>query len=89
MTQLGEGMTKEKTLTDELRKAMRECGLTQYRIARESGLTEAALSRFRRGIRSLSLLSAERLAASLGLRLTAERPRASKLGTGKRRAGGK
>jgi cyanate lyase len=35
-----------KKLTDQLRQAVNDCGLTRYRIAKETGISEATLSKF-------------------------------------------
>jgi DNA-binding phage protein len=57
------------TLTDSLRTAIRESGLTCYRIAKDTGVDKAVLSRFLRGSVSPQLDAADRLAAYLGLQL--------------------
>jgi transcriptional regulator with XRE-family HTH domain len=57
------------TLTDSLRTAIRESGLTCYRIAKDTGIDKATLSRFLRGSVSPQLDVADRLAAYLGLHL--------------------
>lgn len=58
-----------KTVSDQLREAIGAATVTRYRIAQETGISEAALSRFVRGIRSLDLLSVDKLAAFLKLEL--------------------
>jgi hypothetical protein len=66
-------MSKSKpkpTLTDALRAATRQSGLTCYRIARGAGIPESCLLRFLAGETSLRLDRADRLVAYLGLRLT-------------------
>jgi transcriptional regulator with XRE-family HTH domain len=66
-------MTKSKshpTLTDVLRAAMEQSGLTVYRIGKATGIDAANLRRFVRGEMSVRLDKADRLAAYLGLRLT-------------------
>ena len=50
--------------------AIKSAGVTRYRIARETGIDEAALSRFMSGERGLDLSTVDRLAAYLGLQLT-------------------
>ncbi|MCE9589085.1 MAG: helix-turn-helix transcriptional regulator [Planctomycetes bacterium] len=57
-------------LLDELKRAMEADGRSRYRIAKDSGLTEAALSRLVSGERGLSVESAERLADVLDLKIT-------------------
>ncbi len=56
-------------MTEVLKTAIMESGLSRYRIAQETGNTEASLCRFVSGETSLRLDKADRLAAYLGLRL--------------------
>jgi hypothetical protein len=51
------GMAKRrpKTLTDQLRQAIDDCGLTRYRISKETGISESTLSKFYLGQRGLSM----------------------------------
>ena len=58
------------TVSESLRQAMLDSGLSAYRLAAESGVNVAAVLRFRSGERSLKLESVDRLAAVLGLKLT-------------------
>ena len=46
---------KPKPLTDQLRQAIDDSGLTRYRIAQETGLSESTLSKFYLGQRGLSM----------------------------------
>jgi transcriptional regulator with XRE-family HTH domain len=65
-------MSKSKpkpTLTDALRAAVEQSGLTGYRIALATGIDNSNLARFLRGELSLRLDKADRLAAYLGLQL--------------------
>jgi transcriptional regulator with XRE-family HTH domain len=50
-------MAKKRSnlLTDQLRRALDESGLTRYRIAQETGVSESALSQFYNGHRGLSI----------------------------------
>ena len=57
------------TLTDVLRTAIEQSGVTRYRIAKETEIPESHLGRFVRGEMSVRLDKADRLAAYLGLRL--------------------
>jgi transcriptional regulator with XRE-family HTH domain len=62
--------TKPKpTITDVLRAAIEQSGLTRYRIAKDTGIDEAGLMRFMRGETSLRLDKADVLAEYLGLTL--------------------
>ena len=65
-------MSKSKaTLTDVLKAAIEESGLTQYRIAQDTGILATSLSRFMRDETSLRLDKADILADYLGLELEA------------------
>jgi len=66
-------MTPDETMTDALRRAVRESGLSYYAICRETGLVEDSLSRFMRGKQSLRLDKADAVAKFFGLRLTRRR----------------
>ncbi|MFZ1933869.1 MAG: helix-turn-helix transcriptional regulator [Thermoguttaceae bacterium] len=67
-------MSKRKpTMTNALKAAITESGLTRYRIAKDTGIDEAALMRFMRGETSLRLDKADVLAEYLGLELVKKR----------------
>lgn len=57
-------------ITDVLRRAILDSGLPLLRVAEETGVDRASISRFVAGKRSLRLDVADRLAAYLGLELT-------------------
>ena len=63
--------TRHKTITDQLREAIRESGLTHYRLGKDSGVDIAAIDRFVAG-REPKGGTIDRLARILGLEL---RPR--------------
>ncbi|MDY0165280.1 MAG: helix-turn-helix transcriptional regulator [Thermoguttaceae bacterium] len=63
-------MSKPLTLSETLRRAMRGCGLTRYRLAQQAGIAEHTVSRFMAGDGGLRLSSADALAELLGLHLT-------------------
>ena len=68
-------MTKSKskpTMTEVLKAAIEQSGLTRYRIAKDTGLTEATLCRFMQGETSIRLDRADVLAEYLGLRLATD-----------------
>lgn len=46
---------KPTLLTDQLRQAIDDSGLTRYRIAKETGVSESALAQFYNGHRGLSM----------------------------------
>ncbi len=52
---------------DQVRRAVRLSGMSQYVLSRETGVTEGSISRFVRGERGLSSESLERIAEALGL----------------------
>ena len=61
---------KQPTITDVLRKAIEDSGLSFYRIAQDTGVTSQSLLRFQRGETSLRLDKADAVAEYLGFRLT-------------------
>lgn len=56
-------------ISDQLRAVILRSSLSRYRISKETGVSEAALSRFVRGERLLDLSSVDKLGQYLGLRL--------------------
>ncbi len=64
-------MAAETPITDVLRQAILDSGLPLLRIARETGVQRASLSRFVRGKNSLRLDVADKLAKYFELRLMA------------------
>ncbi len=61
---------RPKLLTDQLRQAIDDSGLTRYRIAQETGINEAALSKFYLGQRGLSMKALNALGDFLQLNIT-------------------
>ena len=59
--------TKPKKLTDQLRQAIDDSGMTRYRIAQETGISEATLSKFYLGQRGLSMEALNALGECLQL----------------------
>ena len=69
-------MSKSKpkpTLTDTLRAAIRNSGLSAYRISKDTGLVVSSIIRFADGETSLRLDKADLLAEYLGLELVKKR----------------
>jgi plasmid maintenance system antidote protein VapI len=62
-------MAKRKTIADVLRNAIRESGLTHYRIAKDAGIKPDMIDRFVFGKRDLRLGTAAKIADVLGLEL--------------------
>ena len=65
-------MAKKRTkqLTDQLRQAIDDCGLTRYQIAKETGIDESALAKFYNGHRGLSMEALNALGEFLQLTIT-------------------
>ncbi len=60
-------------LSDQIRQAMDDSGLTRYRIAKEIGMNESALGKFYNGERGLSTKMLDRLGEYLGLAIIRRR----------------
>jgi cyanate lyase len=65
--------SKPKRMTDVLLQAVRECGLSLYRISADTGIVDSSLLRFVNGETSLRLDKADLLAEYLGLELVKKR----------------
>jgi hypothetical protein len=65
---MGKKQNKPKTLTDQIRAALADCGETRYRVAKNTGLSEPQLCRFASG-QGLSLPGLDTLAEYLGLEI--------------------
>jgi hypothetical protein len=65
------GMKKKRTrrpkVSDQVRRAIKDCGLTRYRIYKETGIDQASLSKFLSGERGLSLEALDKLGELLHL----------------------
>lgn len=70
-------------LSDRLRRAVRTCGKTPYRISHETGISASVLSRFLAG-GAVNTTTADVLADYLQLEL---KPKHSRKGRGRRRKG--
>jgi hypothetical protein len=67
-------MSKTKTLTDQIRDAVKASKLTHYRICKETGIDPASMSKFLSGERQgLSMNAINKLAALLKLRIVSDR----------------
>jgi len=67
-------------LTDQLRRAIDDSGLTRYRIAKETGISESALAQFYNGHRGLSMDALNALGEFLQLTITLGRKPGPKKG---------
>lgn len=61
---------KTKLVSDQIRQAIDDSGLTRYRIARETGISEATLSLFYNGQRGLPMQTLDTLGEFLELKVT-------------------
>lgn len=59
-----------KPLTDQLRQAIDDSGLTRYQIAKATGIDESALAKFYNGHRGLSMEALNALGEFLQLTIT-------------------
>ncbi len=67
-------------MSDQVRDAIDGCGLTRYAVARATGVTEGALSRFMSGERDMTLRTLGRIAPVIGVSLRTKRPRRQRKG---------
>ena len=61
---------RSKLVSDQIRQAIDDSGLTRYRIAQETGISEAALALFYNGQRGLSMKALNSLGEFLQLKIT-------------------
>jgi transcriptional regulator with XRE-family HTH domain len=67
-------MAKTKSLTDQIRDAVKASKLSHYRLCKETGIDKASMSRFMsRERHGLSIDALNRLAALLKLRIVSDR----------------
>ncbi len=57
-------------LSDQVRKAVEDCGQTRYRISMETGIDQATLCRFMCGSHGLPMRTLDKLADYLDLNIT-------------------
>ena len=62
-----------ESLSDQLRELIAAAGPSVYELARDAGVDRSVLSRFLAGKRTITLETADRLAAVLKIRLIAGR----------------
>ncbi len=64
-------MSKRRAkLSDQIRRAVDDCGRTRYRISMETGISQSTLSRFMSGERGLPTDTLDKLADYLDLNIT-------------------
>jgi len=66
--------SKRLRLSDQIRRAVDDSGLSRYAICKASGLDKGAMSRFMAGRVGLSLPTLDALADVLALRIVADGP---------------
>ena len=65
---------RSKKMTDQVRQAIDDSGLTRYRIAQDTGIDESTLAKFYHGTRGLSLDNLDLLCEYLDLRFVTRKP---------------
>jgi transcriptional regulator with XRE-family HTH domain len=75
-------MARKRTqqLTDQLRQAIDDSGLTRYQIAKKTGIDESALAKFYNGHRGLSMDALNSLGEFLQLKIMLGRKPSKKKG---------
>ena len=63
----------KKTFTEQLRRAIRDCGETRYSLAQRPGTAQSTLTRFMNGTRGLSMEAIDRLFDALDLEVKARK----------------
>ena len=58
-----------ETFTEQLRRAIRDCGETRYALAQRTGIAQSTMSRFVTGNRGLSMEAIDRLFDALDLEI--------------------
>jgi plasmid maintenance system antidote protein VapI len=67
-------MNKRETyLEKQIRAAIDKSGLSVYRLAKDSGVSQPVLCRFVNGKRGITLATASKLAEALGLKLVSKK----------------
>ena len=66
-------MSKKPKFSDELRRAIKTAPVSRYRIAVDTGVSQAVLSRFLKGQVGLSMETVDLLCEYLALKLVAEK----------------
>lgn len=71
-------MASKPPISEQLRRAIEQSGMSRYRISRETGINESVLSRFIRGETGLTLETVDTICELLGARLVIEAKPATK-----------
>lgn len=75
---------KRETVTDQIRRHVRECEWSCYGLSKLTGIDESALSRFLSGERGISAKALDRLGALLNFEVVCHGPDEQSQATGKR-----
>jgi len=67
-----------KTLSEQLREAILNSGVSRYEISKQTGVSQAALSKFILGHRGISTKAMDTVGVFLGLAITSRPKRSSK-----------
>lgn len=65
---------KSETMSDQLRRAIRDSGLSVYAISKGSGVSQPVVARFSTGQRDIRMETADKLFAFFQMRATAPKP---------------
>jgi transcriptional regulator with XRE-family HTH domain len=57
--------------TEQLKRIIRNCGMTRYQLAQRSGVAQAVLSNFMTGKRGMTTDTLDKLTPVLGLKMSA------------------
>lgn len=68
-------MSSMKTLSEQLREAIVSSGVSRYTISKQTGVSQAALSKFVLGHRGISMKAMDAVGVFLGLSITRKRAR--------------
>lgn len=71
---------KHEKLSDQLRQAIADSGMSRYRIAQDTGIDESALAKFFNGQRGLSLASLDALVEYLDLEVVPKQSKKTRQG---------
>lgn len=66
----------KQPFSEQLRQAVLTCGKSRYRISKQTGVTEAQLSRFVNGHTDVALCTIDKLCECIGARLVMDPPTA-------------
>jgi hypothetical protein len=68
-------MAKKQPFSEQLRRAVLDCGESRYRLSLELGVSESLLSRFVNGDIGLSLANIDKICERIGGRLVVDASR--------------